>query len=90
MESREKSCGPFSGANKRKRRESEKGSAELRIRRRPLNIYRHSAGETCTLILAADDLVGFPAGIINPESIAGRLNVLSVFTPRDAMNLKGI
>lgn len=46
-------------------------------------------GETCTLILAASDLVDFPAGIINPESVAGRLRFLSVFT-RDAMNLRGI
>lgn len=47
----------------------------------PLNIYQYSAGETCTLILAADDLVDFPAGIINSESVAqASLSVLSVFT----------
>lgn len=58
--------------------------------RGPLNIYRHSASKTCTLILAADDLVDFPVGIINPELVAGNVRCfLSVFTC-NAMNLRDI
>lgn len=69
VESREKSCGPFSEANKRRRT---RRTSYARVC--PLNIYRHSAGETCTLILAADDLVDFPSSIINPESDADKLS----------------
>lgn len=87
VESHEKSCGLFSEANKRRKIRTPNLVSRIRG---PLNIYRHSASGTCTLILAADDLVDFSVGIINPELVAGNVRCfLSVFT-RNAMNLRDI
>jgi len=86
VESREKSCGPFSEANKRRRT---RRTSYARIYRYILNIYRHSAGETCTLILAVDDLVDFSSNIINPELLADKLSD-SIDVYVRCMNLKDI